>query len=58
MSSESEVYFGFIDDASWHTLRHAFAAWVIFAPGGYFLSYEDICLGDTNNNVFEYNIVI
>jgi hypothetical protein len=38
MSSESEVYVGFVDDASQHTQRLASVAWVIFTPRGQLLS--------------------
>jgi ribonuclease HI len=58
MSSESEVFVGFTDNASWHTRRISSIAWVIFTPQGQFLSSGAICLGDTTNNVAEYNIVI
>jgi ribonuclease HI len=52
------VFFGFTDDASWNTWRLASTAWVIFTPQGQFLSSGGICLGDTTNNVAEYNVVL
>jgi ribonuclease HI len=58
MSSESEVFIGYADGASWHTRRLASAAWVIFTPRGQLLSSGGICLGDTTNNVAEYSAVI
>jgi ribonuclease HI len=58
MSSESEVFIGYADGASWHTQRLASAAWVIFSPRGQLLSFGGICLGDTTNNVAEYSAVI
>ena len=58
MSSESEVFIGYADDASQNTQRIAFAAWVIFTPQGQLLSSRGICLGDTTNNVAEYSAVI
>jgi ribonuclease HI len=58
MSSESEVYFGFADDTSRHTWRIASTTWVIFTPGGQLLSSGGIILGNTTNNVVEYNAVI
>jgi ribonuclease HI len=58
MSSESEVFIGYADDASQHTRRLASAAWVIFTPQGQLLSSRGICLGDTTNNVAEYSAVI
>jgi hypothetical protein len=58
MSSESEVFVGFADRANWHTRRLASATWVIFTPQVQFLSSGHICLGDTINNVAEYNSVI
>jgi ribonuclease HI len=58
MSSESEVFIGYIDGASWHTRRLASLAWVIFTPQGQLLSFGGICLGDTTNNVVEYSVVI
>jgi ribonuclease HI len=58
MSSESEVFIGYADGASWHTRRLASAAWVIFTPRGQLLSSRGICLGDTTNNVAEYNAII
>jgi ribonuclease HI len=58
MSSESEVFIGYVDGASWHTQRLASAAWVIFTPRGQLLSSRGICLGDTTNNVAEYSVVI
>jgi hypothetical protein len=58
MSSESLVYFGFADDTSWHTHRisstHLEAC---FSPRGQLLSSRGICLGDSTNNVSEYNAV-
>jgi hypothetical protein len=58
MSSESEVFFGFVDDASRHTQRLSSAAWVIFTPEGELLSSRGICLGDAKKNVIVYNAVI
>jgi ribonuclease HI len=58
MSSESEVFVRFADDASRHTRRLASAAWVIFTPQGQLLSSGGICLGDTTNNVTEYSAII
>ena len=58
MSSESEVFIGYVDGASRHTQRLASAAWVIFTPQGQLLSSGGICLGDTTNNVAEYSTVI
>jgi ribonuclease HI len=58
MSSESEVFIGYVDRASRHTWRLASAAWVIFTPHGQLLSSGGICLGDTTNNVAEYSAII
>ena len=58
ISSESEVYFGFRNNAILHTRRLASAAWVIFTPRGQLLSFRGICLGDATNNVVEYSAVI
>jgi ribonuclease HI len=58
MSSESEVFIGFVDNANQHTRRLASVAWVIFTPQGQLLSLGGICLGDTTNNVVEYNAVV
>jgi hypothetical protein len=58
MSSESEVFIGFVDDAIRHTWRLAFAAWVIFTPQGQFLSSGGIFLGDDTNNVTKYKEVL
>jgi ribonuclease HI len=58
MSSDSEVFIGYMDGASWHTRRLASPAWVIFTPQGQLLSSGGICLGDTTNNVVEYSAVI
>jgi ribonuclease HI len=58
MSSDSEVFVGYADGASWHTWRLASATWVIFTPQGQLLSSGGICLGDTTNNVVEYSAVI
>jgi ribonuclease HI len=58
MSSESDMFIGFADGASWHTQRLASAAWVIFTPQGQLLSSGGICLGDATNNVAEYSAVI
>jgi ribonuclease HI len=57
-SSESKVFFGFIDGAIRHTRRLSSTTWVIFTPQGQLLSSRGICLGDPTNNVVEYNIVI
>jgi ribonuclease HI len=58
MSSESVVFFGFMDGARRHTRRLASVAWVICMPQGQFLSSRGICLGDSVNNVVEYNAMI
>jgi len=58
MSSESEVFFGFVDGTSRHTRRLASAAWVIFTPKGQLLSSGGIFLGDDTNNVTDYIAVI
>jgi ribonuclease HI len=58
MSSESEVFVGYTDNAIQQTQRLASTAWVIFTPQGQLLSSRGICLGDTTNNVSEYNAVI
>ena len=58
MSSDYEVFVGYAYGASWHTWRLASTTWVIFTPPGQLLSSEGICLGDTTNNVAEYNAVI
>jgi len=58
MSSESNMYFGFMDDARQHTRRISSPAWVIFTPRGQFLSSIGICLGDATNNVVKYSAVI
>jgi ribonuclease HI len=58
MSSEYEVFIRYADGASRHTQRFASAAWVIFTHQGQLLSSVGICLGDTTNNVVEYNAVI
>jgi ribonuclease HI len=58
MSSESEVFVGYVDGASRHMWRLASTAWVIFTPQGQLLSSGGICLGDTTNNVAEYSAVI
>ena len=58
MSSESEVFIGYIDGSRWHTQRLSSAAWVIFKPRGQLLYFRGIYLGDTTNNVVEYSVVI
>jgi ribonuclease HI len=58
MSSDFEVFVGYVDGASWHTRRLASVAWVIFTPQGQLLSFGGICLGDTKNNAVEYSAVI
>jgi hypothetical protein len=58
MSSESEVFIGFLDDTSQHTQRLASVAWVIFTPQGQLLSLGGICLGNATKNVFEYSAVL
>jgi ribonuclease HI len=58
MSSESEVFVGFMDDASRHTRRLSSTAWVIFTPQGQFLSSGGICLSDATNNVSEYSEIL
>ena len=58
MSSESEVFIGYTDSASWNTQRLASTTWVMFSPRGQLLSSRGICLGDTTNNVVEYSAVI
>ena len=58
MSCELEVFIGYESDARWHTWRLASAAWVIFTPQGQLLSSGGICLGNTTNNIVEYNAVI
>jgi hypothetical protein len=47
-----------MEGISRHTQRLASTSWVIFTPGGQFLSSIGIFLGDTMNNVVEYNAMI
>jgi ribonuclease HI len=58
MSSESEMFIWFTDDARRQTQRLSSTTWVIFTPQVQLLSSEGICLGDAINNVVEYNVVI
>jgi ribonuclease HI len=58
MSSESEVFVGFADNASQRTQRFSSVAWVIFTPQVQLLYSRGICLGDTTNNVVENNAII
>jgi ribonuclease HI len=58
MSSESEVFIGYVDGASRHTQRLASIDWVIFTPQGQLLSSGGICLGDTTNNAAKYSEII
>ena len=58
MSSESEVFIGYTNDARRHTQRLSSIAWVIFTPQGQLLYLGGICLGDTTKNVVEYNAII
>jgi ribonuclease HI len=58
MSSDSEVFIGYVDGVIRHTRRLASVAWVMFTPQGQLLSSRGICLGDTTNNVVEYSAVI
>jgi ribonuclease HI len=58
MSSELEVFIGYVDDANQHTRRLAYVVWVILTPQGQLLSSGGVCLGDTTNNVAEYSAFI
>jgi ribonuclease HI len=58
MSSESYVFIGFTEGSIRHTWRLSSIAWVIFTPQGQLLYSGGIFLGDSTNNVIEYNIVI
>jgi ribonuclease HI len=58
MSSELEVYIGFIDGASRHTQRLDSASWVIFSPFLQLMSFGGIVLGEETNKFSEYNAVI
>jgi ribonuclease HI len=58
MSSESEVFIGFVDGTSRHTQSIVSTTWVIFTPQGQLLSSGGIYLGDTTNNVTEYSSVL
>ena len=58
MSSESEVFIGFMDGTSQHTWRLVSVAWVIFTPHGQLISLGGIFLGDTIKNVVEYNTIL
>ena len=58
MSSDSEVFVGYADEASQQTQGLASAAWVIFTPQGQLLSSGGIFLGITTNNVSEYSAFI
>jgi hypothetical protein len=53
MSSDSKVFVGYVNGASWHTRRLASAVWVIFTYQGQLLSSSGISLGDTTNNFVE-----
>jgi hypothetical protein len=58
MSSDSEVYVGFTNDAIRHTQRLSFVDWVIFMSTGQLVSSGGDCLGEATNNVYVYIVVI
>jgi ribonuclease HI len=58
MSRKFEVYVGLVDGARRHTQRLSFIAWVIFVPIGHLVSSGCSWLGEENNNVVEYSVII
>jgi ribonuclease HI len=58
MSSESEVYVGFIDGASQHIRRLDSAVWVSFTPFGQLMYFGGIYLGEETDSVVEYSAII
>ena len=53
-----ETFVGYADEASCSTRNLSSAAWAIFAPSGELVSFRGICIGQSTNNIFEYNMLI
>ena len=51
-------YVGFADGASRSTRNLSSEAWVIYDPIGELIDLQDICLGQTTNNVTEYSAIL
>jgi hypothetical protein len=58
MSTDSSVYLGFTDKASFHTQNLASIAWVVYSPEGLLVSSGGVALGPSTNNVAEHSVVI
>jgi hypothetical protein len=58
MSSEYEVYVGFVDGAIQHTQRLSSTSWVICMPTSQLVSSGGVCLGEAINNIVEYSVLI
>ena len=58
MSTSLQTYIGFVDGVCHSTRNISFMAWVIFSPTDELVSIHGICLGQTTNNIEEYNTVI
>ena len=58
MSTSLQTYIGFADGACHSTWNISSAAWVIYSPTDELVSMHGVSLGQTTNNIIEYNTVI
>ena len=53
-----QMYIGFADGACRSTRNISSVAWVIYSPSNELVSMHGVSLGQTTNNIAEYNAVI
>ena len=58
MTESLEPLVGYVDGASRSTKNLSSATWAIFAPGGKLVGFQGICVGQSTNNITEYNTLI
>ena len=58
MSTSSEPYVSYDNNASHSNWNLSSVAWVIFAPNGELVSLRGICISRSTNNIVEYSAVV
>ena len=58
MSNLWESFVGYANGASRSSQNLSSAAWAIFDPRGKLVSFRGVCIGQSTNNIAEYNTLI
>jgi len=58
MSDLLESFVGYADGASHSSQNLSSVAWAIFDPSGELVSFGEVCIGRSMNNIAEYSMLI